>query len=378
MFSRKHYINLISFIASGLIGGLFVLKYAYRITEYNFLFTLLFLLLFYSFPFLLKRIDTEKYRIFRKKNVILIFSLLTIVFIVLLNYIPVETRVSRFLAIETWLNNLLNNHFPYDSPLNPSGFPFLFFLALPFYLLGDAGYLTIVGFLLFWIAVIITSKTTKEYTTRLTMLILMPTIYYEIIVRSELLANMMFIVFLLLIAEKYLSKHKTGIVLFPIALLYGLFLSTRGIVGVIYIIAVLYFFRNDLMKGVYFSLIVINTFLLLIIPFFLWNSEIFINNGPFAIQMLYLPTGYLIFFFILSIYTGWIVSDFQELLFSSAIIIFMIVTLSFILTINETGFYSAFYQDRFDISYYIFTIPFFILSIKEYRVDKFLGKVMAD
>lgn len=378
MFSSKHYINLISLIIIGLIGGLFVFKYSARVTEYNLIFSFLFLLIFYSVPLFLQRIDVERYKIFNKRNVILIFSLLTVGFIILLNYIPVETRVSRYLAIETWLSNLLNNHFPYDSHVNPSGFPFLFFLALPFHFLGDAGYLTIIGFSLAWLVVVHTSKTAKERVVRLSMLLLLPVLYYEIIVRSELLANMMFVIFLLFIADKFLNSEKRILKLLITALLFGLFLSTRGIVGIIYIIAVLYFFRDDLLKGFYFSFIVITTFILLLLPFYLWDSETFIKKGPFAIQMLYLPVGFLIFFFIISVYTGWIVSSMQEVLFSSGLIIFLIVTVSFIITIFDTGFYNSVYKDRFDITYFIFSVPFFILSIKEYRIDKFLGKVLVD
>ncbi|PIS45085.1 MAG: hypothetical protein COT22_07115, partial [Ignavibacteria bacterium CG08_land_8_20_14_0_20_37_9] len=112
-----------------------------------------------------------------------------------------------------------------------------------------------------------------------------------------------------------------------------------------------------------------------LLPFYLWNAETFMNKGPFAVQTIYLPVWIYFIFPLLVLYAGWMIADFQELLFASGVLTFLLVSISFIMTIGDVGMYQAYSNSRFDISYYILSIPFFILSLKEYKVDWFLGKV---
>ena len=69
------------------------------------------------------------------------------------------------------------------------------------------------------------------------------------------------------------------------------------------------------------------------------------------------------------------IADFQELLFASGVLTFFLVSISFLMTIGDIGISEAIFNSRFDISYYVLSVPFFILALKEYKVDWFLGKV---
>ena len=144
------------------------------------------------------------------------------------------------------------------------------------------------------------------------------------------------------------------------------------------LLAVCIFFRNDLPRLILFSVIAISVFLITLIPFVLWDKESFFSNGPFAIQsfLAYIPMWNVVLILLVSIYLGWVVADLQEVFFACGVMLFIPVFLSMAYKIIQFGFYDAMINDIFDHSYYEFVIPFLILSIKDYKVDRFLGKVM--
>jgi len=75
---------------------------------------------------------------------------------------------------------------------------------------------------------------------------------------------------------------------------------------------------------------------------------------------------WIIALYLLSLYTGWLVSDMQEVYFGSGIIIFLWSVIFWITnyTFGEISVISL-----------LTSIPFFFFSIRKYKVDKFLGKV---
>ena len=290
-------------------------------------------------------------------------------------FIPQLTRVGRFPALIEWLSNFQQGIFPYGTKANPSGFPFLFFLASPFYLIGDAGYLEVFGLFLLLILILKSVKTKKEYWAKVLFLLLLPTTYYELAVRSELLTNTVLVISLFFLAEQKLKDGEKDISFIVLALLFGFFLSTRLIVFPWFAMFLLFFFRNNLKNGAIFFAISLSVFLLSLLPFYLWNVQTFINKGPFAVQTIYLPVWIYFVFPFLVLYAGWMIADFQELLFASGVLTFFLVSISFLMTIGDVGISEAILNSRFDISYYVLSVPFFILALKEYKVDWFLGKV---
>ncbi|MDP3683560.1 MAG: hypothetical protein Q8S01_06465, partial [Ignavibacteria bacterium] len=288
------------------------------------------------------------------------------------------TRNGRFPAVVEWLSNFQNEIYPYGTKANPSGFPFLFFLASPFYFLGDAGYLEVFGLLLFLMLLLKSSKTKKEFRVKMILLFVIPSTLYEIAVRSELLTNTAVVISFFYLAKEKLNEHKINLSFIVLALLFGFFLSTRLIVFVWIAMFLLFFFRNNLKNGVIFFAIALSVFLLSLLPFYFWNAETFINKGPFAVQTIYLP-GWIYFVFpLIVIYIGWMIADFQELLFASGVLTFLFVSISMMVTIGDVGLSEAIFNSRFDISYYVLSVPFFILALKEYKVDWFLGKVYTN
>ncbi|NCS81360.1 MAG: hypothetical protein GW788_06360 [Ignavibacteria bacterium] len=374
MFTKKHFINNFSAAFLLFVAALFVFKYAIR---YGNVFALSTVFFFVGGVFLLfflnKKIESQSSN-FSKRQ---LFPVLVFLFLIAaaMAFIPQSTRVGRFPALIEWLSNFQQGIFPYGTKANPSGFPFLFFLASPFYLIGDAGYLEVFGLFLLLILILKSVKTKKEYWVKILFLLLLPTTFYELAVRSELLTNTVLVISLFFLAEQKLKDGEKDISFIVLALLFGFFLSTRLIVFLWLAMFLLFFFRNNLKNGAVFFAISFSVFLLSLLPFYLWNAETFMNKGPFAVQTIYLPVWIYFIFPLLVLYAGWMIADFQELLFASGVLTFLLVSISFIMTIGDVGMYQAYSNSRFDISYYILSIPFFILSLKEYKVDWFLGKV---
>jgi len=113
-----------------------------------------------------------------------------------------------------------------------------------------------------------------------------------------------------------------------------------------------------------------------LIPFVIWNPDLFFLRGPFAVQSLYLHPAFMVIVVLIAVYAGWAAANKFELFYGTGIVLLAAVLISFLTTAADEGFYGAVFGDRFDVSYFIFCIPYFILGMYEYRVDYYLGKIM--
>jgi hypothetical protein len=377
LFSRKNYINNISFLLLAIVSFLFIVKYASRGMAFPVLFGGLFLVLFYFMVSSIVKIDFKNHKFFNTRTYLLACVFLCIGLIIALRFITPETRAGRHIALNGWLDNLKYGFYPYDSKANPSGFPFLFALALPFYIIGDAGYLAVFGIILFLSILRNASSSLKELYARFFIFLVLPVVYYEFVVRSELFTNMTLIIALIAIALKKINPEKADFNFVSIAFLFGLFLSTRLIVFPVYLLFLLYFFRRDIFKGIIFVTISFSAFILTLLPFVIWNQEYFWRNGPFAIQFSYLPLWLVIIAPFILAYIGWMIRDAQELMFASGATVFTLVTASLAVKSVECGLYACIVNSCFDISYFALATPFLILSISDYKVDRYLGKILG-
>ncbi|HZW37806.1 MAG TPA: hypothetical protein VFF33_00755 [Ignavibacteriaceae bacterium] len=375
LFTRKHYINIISIAVIFLINVLFLIKYLY-VYELN----LSIIILSYSVIFILLTllINNIDFEFVKPKYFLLIYLLVVAVVIIFVITVPRIGRIGRLPAILDWLNLYFAGVFPYSSSYTPSAFPGLFLTAYPFYVIGNLGLLIPLGLLLLFIFAYNFFKTSKENILFLFLLISSPVFYYEAAVRSELFYNISLVTILILITEKFVNPDKINLSFFLAALFGGLVLSTRSVTALIFIIYFLYFFRYNLKNLFLYSFINVVVFLALLLPFMMWDINAFNKTGPFAIQsfLSYLPFAVVVLFLLISIYTGWMVRSVQEVLFSSGLILFLMVFISMIIKIFEFGFYSAMMEDKFDLSYYAFSLLLLFLSIKEYKIDYYRGRII--
>jgi hypothetical protein len=376
VFTKNHYINIVSLLLLGIVSSLFMFKYSSRISSAPVLFTGLYLILFWFLALSLDKMNYKIKALSDKKLLAFFIIAASVVFIIGLNYIPIHEKVGRYVAMKSWLENFRYGFYPYSRNGNPTGFPGLFFIASPFYLLGDAGYLEVFGFFLFSLLILNYSATPKERITRFSLLLVLPSFYYEYLVRSELFTNMTLFIAIVLIAAKYLNTEKLDLISLAIAVLFGLFLSTRIIVFIVFFFMSVLAFRDKIGKGIVFMFVSTGVFALTLLPFIVWDPAFFWSEGPFSMQLLYLPLWIILCSPLVFLYIAWMIRDVQELFFASGVVIFTLVAISFLLKAAEYGFHFCLIESGYDISYFAMPVPFLLLSIKEYKVDRFLGKVL--
>ena len=284
--------------------------------------------------------------------------------ILMLQFDPSNIRVGRYPAVQDWLSRLLHGEFPYSSDTKPSGFPFLYVLVFPFYLSGDSGLFQIFAFIIFSVVLYIWYKGQGFNSLRsLLLLLVSPMFLYEIVVRSELFSNM--VIIMLFLSIFYGFKQKINLIsLIIFGIVGGFILSTRGIVLLIYLIFFGYYFKKQKpLQAVTFTVSMAAGFLITLIPFIIWDKHYFLNYGPFAVQMSYITPWMLIFAVAVSVVCALTITSEKTLYFAAACTLFYVVLLSFLLTIENIGWHSAFIESGFDISYFAFVLPFLIFSL---------------
>jgi hypothetical protein len=139
--------------------------------------------------------------------------------------------------------------------------------------------------------------------------------------------------------------------------------------GVVVLIYFLYLYKSDIRKF-FFSIIISSiVFSLTLLPFLISHNGLEQSNNLFSSSVfLYVfPSWSIVILFLVVCYIGWMIADIQEMFFSIGIILSVIFTIEFI---AMSGAGEA-------LSNFLIVIPFLVLSIKDYRVEKFIGKTFG-
>ncbi len=357
--------DMCAFIIYGLINTLFVYKYLYRITSQSWIISLLYLIVVSLFAFLLTQ--KVKLRISLKAQNLIYISVIAILAILLtfimFQFDPQKVRVGRYPTLHDWITGLFNLEFPYRDHTTHSGFPFLFVIALPFYFFGDLGLLQIFSFLIF--AFLIYLRYREDGINRIRLILLLttaPIFLYEIVVRSDLISNMVMVMLYLAIFE-LIHQKASLLTLCLLGFLGGLLLSTRGIIVLIYIPFFGYFLKRPFRNLSLFFLSMFIGFSLSLLPFLIWDWKLFFDFGPFSRQMTQIPIPWMILSITCSLYSAIKVGAITEIYSVVSFILFGVVGIAFILSVLNLGWKGAVLKDGFDISYFSFALPFLLVSL---------------
>ena len=365
MFTLKHFINIASSSLIGLISLIFVYKYSLIYFNHPLLFAFGYALLFLFVIFSFDKIKT----IPKRKDYNKYFLEAIILFILLILYYVFFTKKAsssfELLAIKNWLDNFYSLTFPYQLKNTFTAFPFLYFLASPFYWIGNIALLEILAWGTLSFLLIFNSISIREKVIKLFFLLVSPLTFYGLFESPVYFLLSIILIVLIYFSNKYINPSKVDKYFIWFAVIFGLFFAVRIEVIVVLIIYFLYLFRNNLKEGFLFCEILLAVFIVTIVPFILWNPKMYFFNGPFnSFFIIGIPWLEIIFYLLVAIYIGWIISDLQEIFFVIGILSIIPEIISFIFTSNTS------------ISNFIFCIPFLILSIKDYRVEKFKGKIL--
>ncbi|MHB8578683.1 MAG: hypothetical protein ACYDA4_02340 [Ignavibacteriaceae bacterium] len=379
MLGKNNIRNTAAIILISFISGLYFIKYSAIYLKHSILLTALYLIIFFAVLLFLDRLNYKRFVFLNQKFIVVFSSIVVFISFLWITFLPRLGEVGRLPAIEDWIKRFFNGSFPYNSPFTPSGFPVLFILSIPFYLLKNIGYLEVIGLSLLLISVIYYSNTLKENLFRIIILLLSPVLYYGFVVRDELFFNMMIPIVLIFLMEKFYDRDKYNYKFDLFGILFGLALSTRSVVAIIYAVYIVYLFKSNIPKGITFIFLLALVFWFTLLPFFLWDQNSFLTHGPFAVQsyLSFLPFWNVIVILGIAIYLGWIASNLNEVFFAVGIMLFLPVFLSMLYKIFLVGFYQAIVYDVFDLSYFIFCIPFLLLSIQEQKTVKSIGKILS-
>lgn len=358
---NEKWIDLGRFLVYEFINLLFIYRYASRITDsYLVVFPVYFAVTGLVFFF------GRKIPLFRIRHFygLLLFVSAVFLFFLMRQYEPGAIRVARYSALTAWIEDLLGGEFPYLSAAKPSSFPFTFVVAIPFYLLGDVGLLQILGFLLYGY-VLYRKLPARDRSFRIILLLLSPVFYFEVVTRSELFTNIVFILGYLFLWEINGEKLK-GWSFFLYGILGGLLLATRGIVLLAYLLFFPYYFVKNLRQGLFFGLSILMGFVLTVVPFVIWGLLMnppfdFLKAGPLVIQSSYIPPYLLVTLIVLSLGYSIFYHSKKRVYQVIAGCCFLAVFLPFCLQVKDHGFAATLLHPEFDLSYFAFCLPFLLL-----------------
>ena len=200
-----------------------------------------------------------------------------------------DHQMDRDDALTYWIEALARGEYPYSVPTsrgNPiSILPTLPLIALPFYLLGNVGYLEIFSYLfligLLWMAY---KQAPRVRFFAIIVFSTSPLLFFEVAGRSDLIANLALLVLLIFLLERHpVNELKFGAWIFGLTL--GFLGAARIALAPALFLIVYYmaaaFPRRMLKKTLTISTI---TFFILVAPFAFWNPSTFFHYAPLGVN----------------------------------------------------------------------------------------------
>ena len=277
-------------------------------------------------------------------------------------------NVDRWSVIDSFLRALDAGAYPYfaESHLgNPPGpMPVYYLLAYPFNAFGTLELLSVIGPIAgcWWLA---TRVSHARYVNSFLLLLGSSAwVYWEVLVRSNLLTYSVLVVLALAYWVRLVKNYDGGRAsIIGAAVVTGLLLSTRSVYALAYIPVFGSFLFVAGRRGVAVSsaVVAIATFVLTFLPFYLiWPDALFVMN-PFIIQSGFLlPTAYVAVFLGLALTSLLLPRIRAQPIFSGGILLFAVILAYALYHVFERGLTTAYFDSVVDISYFIFCAPFLV------------------
>jgi len=351
------------------INVLFMLKYSTRIslTE-GYLLTVGYAVLLSLFPWVFAKLKVSptvyRYGFFAVGLVFFIFSM------VLNSTVDgASLQVDRWSAMEVGIEALLHGEYPYAAVDNLGGrtsnLPGLIGIGIPFYLLGNVGYLQSFCFILFTYGCY---RVFDQYKTRLfclLLLVLSPAYVWEVYVKSDLMSNFILILlFVIWVYQRTVAQKKIKLSL--LSFVATSLLLTRIIAFIpISIVLVKPFFSWSMQRKIYF----LGISLLTIVAggylcFHQAESMAYIKKyNPFELQNRQLPTLLSALFLVIPLYFADKVSHLNSVFKAIVIGLFLPIMAAFIGKLYRYGFHQSVFESGFDLSYFNMLMPFLLVLL---------------
>ena len=373
VYLSKKNISLFIFL---FVNFIFSVKYLSRATNYYLIVSIL-ILAFYIYLWKYRHLFNKYFNSLNRINflVLLVFFLISIY---IFNKVSVDSlNVDRWSVITSFWDSFFKGEYVYLAKSNvgnpPGPMPFYFILALPFYIIGELGYFSIIGVIAFYL--LMRKTKTELYIQTTSLLLILGSVFclWEIVCRSNVFLNGTLVLCILVYFLK-INKWDLKNMLIT-GILIGLIISTRNVFVIPFIISFLYSLKNNTISFKQVSIIGLFSFGTFIITFlpFVWNHfEDFKVMNPFIVQSSFLiPFEYTLLFIGLSFIAGFLCKKVSDVYFYSSLILFLSISIYFIYHFVKIGFYNSFFGNIADVSYFILCIPFALYHfIKEGRIKE--------
>lgn len=353
-------ISTIAFYILLLADSLFLIKYGSRVANH---FLLAFLLVSYLGIRILIFNYLEKCSISILKQIFIgfIFFLIALSLYLFSKIDPATTLVDRWDAIVKWWDAWFLNKFPYSARTRWNGFPsplpFLQYLYLPFYLIGEIGFGTIFYVLILCIFIYYISNRIENIVLSLFIIISSVLIWREISVRSSTFSNGILILMLSYFFFHLDIKRLRNIIF--IGIISGFALSTRFVTVLPIAVFVGYFLRNfNLKQFLIWSFTALVFFIITFLPIlFNWEISLFLVHNPFLHHDNHMPRFFSMLLLTISFFVGYFNKNIQPNIFSIATILTISAIFFVRIVVYNSNFYEAFFDSKADISYIALAYP---------------------
>lgn len=352
-----------------LINFIFLIKYIERVTSYYFIITFSITVIYYfisQFPQSLKIKDSYKIAILW--TLVLSYFILSII---LFKKIPqASLNVDRFSVITSFWDSFHQGDYAYSAHSHmgnlPGAMPFYFILAYPFYLIGELGFFSLMGLVIFILILKYSKLNINDQFSGILLVISSAFYLWETITRSNLFLNSSLILFAILYFLKTLQMNRLKHLIIN-GVIIGLLLSTRNVMIIPFIALFSYVFINkiysftDIMK---IGLVIALVFSITFFPFVINHLDEFLVLNPFTTLSSFLMPSWLSLICIsLSFASLFLIRKTADIFFCSGIFIFITMLIYAIYHLYLYGLQVSFFESKVDISYFILSIPFFIYYV---------------
>ena len=348
-----------------LINLIFLFKYApqQELVPVTLICSLFFLLLI--FVGLTLKINSES--IIHKNLIFYIVSIIFFILTIIINNLVdgYSLNVDRWSALHESIKSVLNGQYPYTSIDHLGGrsshLPTTIIISIPFYYLGDVGYLQSFSFLLISLTMYMMFESRKRLPSLLLMMC-SPCYLWGLYAKSDLMSNTIIILFFIVLIDKYKLIHKPIL----IGISFSALLLTRLYAIIPLSLSITKHFiksSNKWKKYFIFSSIITLILLMLIVLYNSPNMHIIKEYNPIYLQLRNIPIYILFLGFISLIYFALNCEEMDGVI-EKTIILILVPTLFYLLvTILEYGIIASIYNDIFDISYLGIIMPLLIYCI---------------
>lgn len=278
---------------------------------------------------------------------------------------PYDLNIDRWQTIEYCIPNWINGKYFYDIPSflgnTPSYLPGQLLLALPFYLLGNVGYLQVASFILFALTCHICFSNIKVKFQAILLFVMSLAYAYEVVCKSDFISSFIIVAcFILLWSRNYNDDYFKNPIL--LGLLLGVLCLTRSVV---IIPLILFLLKGFLKTKITNKIKVVLTFLVIFsalsysVLFPAKDFDYVKMYNPFKVQgqaNIYLT----LVFVVLTIIASFFVKNIKQVFYCSSVLIFCLMGLYIVeqFILNGIEFYKY-----FAVTYFAASLPFIIVSI---------------